>query len=496
MPSVLQHQITAAASLGPNPIADLRITCDNAESTLYLTTPDMKELVAALAQSEKYPEAAKDAEDRLTAIWHHIGEKKVLEDKVQDLESTNTELSAAVAQMTSGVPVGWLLTYSNGDVEATAYDDRRASVLSVHPSTKAEPLFLATNGGPQAAELAAKVEALGIELAREKRMREETRKDLVAANDEVLALKARVATLLSGERLTKDALAAAEKNRDSWKERALLAEDAATKAIKDRAAAESDVRHLKDETRRMEREASVNLSRLTDARRCVEAAESRLRDLETSAEPAAWGIVDSCNVVQGAYLSNAQAEEAIADLLWSVAPLYRHPPKTGEPVAWRYSSAKFPGTTPFFLTESRRQPGLVETPLYEAPPPAAIGVTDERFAVLKSFDDADIIAADGGASDHFLTVARDPRSDTDPAFADGNASPWFRSVGSLDECRRAMDRDGEEQPNSIVRIVPINAPTVDVAAIRKALRTLRCVGYGHITIKNLDEIAAAIGEKG
>lgn len=388
------------------------------------------------------------------------------------LEIERDDLRAQVAQMTSGVPVGWLLTYSNGDVEATAYDDRRASVLSVHPSTKAEPLFLATNGGPQAAELAAKLEALGIELAREKRMREETRKDLVAANDEVLALKARVATLLSGERLTKDALAAAEKGCDNWKDRALLAEDAATKAIKDRAAAESDVRHLKDETRRMEREASVNLSRLTDARRCVEAAESRLRDLETSAEPAAWGIVDSCNVVQGAYLSNAQAEEAIADLLWSVAPLYRHPPKTGEPVAWlvRFPFNSTEGMTACAIEETADKLASLyngqKIALYEAPPPAALAIWRDAF-VIANLDDQDVGFINPGAR---------------------GGSGFVTS--SKVEAQRASG--GKWAP---FRLVPIGTHAVNIPAIRTVIADLRETFPTQTGEQSARLLLAAIGEK-
>lgn len=267
-----------------------------------------------------------------TAVEGYEFQVESLIEQVRRLESTNAELSAAVAQMTSGVPVAWRVD-GPGGIRFFSWESS-ARELAAQQGRTIAPLFAAAQPFPQAAELAAKVEALGKRLAiaqgnydHSSQERDAWRAQATESADEALALHARVEALLSGEYLAANALAAAVKSRDGWKDRALLAEEAATKAIED-----------------------------------------RVKVLEGDAEPFRWALVTPGDTVHSYYLGKAEAEVASMGTVDIVTPLYRHPPKTGEPM-------------------------------------------------------------------------------------------------------------------------------VDVAAIRKALRTLRCVGYGHMPVESLDAIADAIGEK-
>jgi len=417
-----------------------------------------------------------------------------LREQVTRLTNTNAELSAAVAQMTSGVPVAWRVDGPGGARYFTF--EAPAQELAVQRGQVAAPLFAAPpaveetfsyrdlkdrladavsernrlkqrvaemTGGKPAAELAAKVEATGKELAdaradlddaaelqrqaenrafslekllsAEKRMREETRLDLVKAQEErdawqlsqgtvareKDALKARVETLLSGEYLAANALAAAEK-------RAEKAEFDRDNAVSGRTSAQHLLKH----------------------------AEARVKVLEGDAVPVMWRIAPTPD-----HTPCSTSSKAIADK-WAkegstIEPLYRHPPKTGEPVAWRWIGFGSP-------TVGLRRPGdnwtgvTDITPLYEAPPPAAIGVTDERCVVLEV--------------DRLRTV---------------NVKGPDHLIGS----RAQAEERAKALHGTAYRLVPIDAPVVDVAAIRKALSPDR----NWVPAIVRAEILAAIGDR-
>lgn len=390
-----------------------------------------------------------------------------LKDRLADAVSERNRLKQRVAEMTSGKPAAWLVRGQYG----YCYRDTEEQARATYQDATLIPLFLA-NGGPEAAELAAKAEATGKELAdaradlddaaelqrqaenrafslekllsAEKRMREETRLDLVKAQEErdawqlsqgtvareKEALRARVETLLSGEYLAANALAAAEK-------RAEKAEFDRDNAVSGRTSAQHLLKH----------------------------AEARVKVLEGDAVPVMWRIAPTPD-----HTPCSTSSKAIADK-WAkegstIEPLYRHPPKTGEPVAWRWIGFGSP-------TVGLRRPGdnwtgvTDITPLYEAPPPAAIGVTDERCVVLEV--------------DRLRTV---------------NVKGPDHLIGS----RAQAEERAKALHGTAYRLVPIDAPVVDIAAIRKALATLRGVriwtgGDLETGAAAFTAIEAAIGEK-
>ncbi len=296
-----------------------------------------------------------------------------------------------------------------------------------------------THTPAQAAELAAKVETLGIELAREKRMREETRLDLVARTNEshdrlakITALQARVDTLVSAEaRATERCLAACETSRDAL-DQTKRAQDQAEEAI-------GSLRKANETAEKWKAKA--------------EAAEARVKALEGDAVPVGWfndhhkGYTFCPN--KGFNTHPGEGFE----------PLYRHPPKTGEPVAWL---SRTPGVSKWLSFD---RSALANIPLYEAPPLAAIGVTNERFASVRT-------CKSGWA---VFTSANDGREVV------------RRDIADILTALKSYDGDVRET----VRLVPIDAPVVDVAAIRKAMSPDR---HWVPTVVRA-EILAAIGDR-
>ena len=203
------------------------------------------------------------------------------------------------------------------------------------------------------------------------------------AKDKIAALKARVDSLVAGESLTRGALAAAEKDRDR---------------------AQRDAREWEEQTQREQASAAR--------------AEARVKALESSAEPFAWVAVrdDQPTKEDHFFLDEAEARKDAWQDNYRVEPLYRHPPKpaaetkhypawetsggpnecphgyaagipcqrcdvakakpAGEPVAWQANPQ--PGligaiTPDKAIAERWASKGLVVRALYKAPP-AAQGV--------------------------------------------------------------------------------------------------------------------------
>lgn len=430
--------------------------CDTLREQVTRLTNTNTELSAAVAQMTEAAEETFSYRD--------------LKDRLADAVSERNRLKQRVAEMTSGKPAAWLVRGQYG----YCYRDTEEQARATYQDATLIPLFLA-NGGPEAAELAAKVEATGKELAdaradlddaaelqrqaenrafslekllsAEKRMREETRLDLVKAQEErdawqlsqgtvareKEALKARVETLLSGEYLAANALAAAEK-------RAEKAEFDRDNAVSGRTSAQHLLKH----------------------------AEARVKVLEGDAVPALWAVIQPSGHVGPCYKTKERAETVAPHFgTTTVEPLYRHPPKpAGEPVAWRWIGFGSP-------TVGLRRPGDNWTgvtdiaPLYEAPPPAAIGVTDERCVVLEV--------------DRLRTV---------------NVKGPDHLIGS----RAQAEERAKALHGTAYRLVQIDAPVVDIAAIRKALATLRGVriwtgGDLETGAAAFTAIEAAIGEK-
>lgn len=257
------------------------------------------------------------------------------------------------------------------------------------------------------------------------------------------------------------------------------ARDAATTAIRERMAAV-------DAQAAAEKRAAESMDKLakqwTEAWTRAEAAEARAEVLEGDAVPFEWGIFSPDDRMQESFVTKGEAD---ADLEYYpkkffVSPLYRHPPRpAGKPAVWAIVFSD--GMVNCYATEldARQSQSFGRgrlTPLYEAPPPAAIGVTDERFAVV------------GSDAPH-----------------GGNWTVWIdenHTVGSRADTRRAFERlyAAEGRTYSHVRLVDADAPTVNVAAIRKALKALRSVriwtgGDLETGAAAFTAIEAAIGEK-
>lgn len=415
-----------------------------------------------------------------------------LKDRLADAVSERNRLKQRVAEMTSGKPAAWLVRGQYG----YCYRDTEEQARATYQDATLIPLFLA-NGGPEAAELAAKVEATGKELAdaradlddaaelqrqaenrafslekllsAEKRMREETRLDLVKAQEErdawqlsqgtvareKEALQKRVETLLSGEYLAANALAAAEK-------RAAKAEFDRDNAVSGRTSAQHLLKHAEARVRTLETEAKHLRTACENA--CTSAARNveRVKVLEGDAVPALWAVIQPSGHIGPCYKTKERAETVAPDYdTTTVEPLYRHPPKTGEPVAWRIESPGY--ATTFRASEAvaaqmaEQEKGKI-TPLYEAPPPAAIGVTDERCVVLEV--------------DRLRTV---------------NVKGPDHLIGS----RAQAEERAKALHGTAYRLVPIDAPVVDVAAIRKALSPDR----NWVPTIVRAEILAAIGDR-
>lgn len=424
-----------------------------------------------------------------------------LKDRLADAVSERNRLKQRVAEMTSGKPAAWLVRGQYG----YCYRDTEEQARATYQDATLIPLFLA-NGGPEAAELAAKVEATGKELAdaradlddaaelqrqaenrafslekllsAEKRMREETRLDLVKAQEErdawqlsqgtvareKEALKARVETLLSGEYLAANALAAAEK-------RAERAEFDRDNAVSGRTSAQHLLKAAEARVRTLETEAKHLSTAYKNA--CASAARNieRVKVLEGDAVPCRWAVVNDRDSIEFSWKDKADAEREVASRGGTVEPLYRHPPKTGEPVAWLVRYPDRAGANPCIDEETAdsmvRGYGCTKVPLYEAPPPAALGVTDERCVVLEV--------------DRLRTV---------------NVKGPDHLIGS----RAQAEERAKALHGTAYRLVPIDAPVVDIAAIRKALATLRGVriwtgGDLETGAAAFTAIEAAIGEK-
>lgn len=254
------------------------------------------------------------------------------------LEIERDALKERVAEMTKGEAVAWAFTRPD-DGRVCGISIARGDVFTV-------PLFLSN---------ATELQTL---LDREKRMREETRLDLgkaqarvdelqvaneslqvdrVAWRDTAASRLDRIQALVDGEKLTKDALAAAERQCEHLR---IIGSSLGTRA---------------------------------------EAAEARVKVLEGSAEPVAWVRLRQNGTVY--YYSDEKA--APADV-----PVYLHPPRpAGEPVAWRVVHSN--GYTVFAKEQNAvaAYPDCTITPLYEAPPPpAAIGVTEDAFVATWKSD--------------------------------------------------------------------------------------------------------------
>ena len=448
--ATLLERIQAVLTLDDSAHGSIHFRVDDTHPRERLKREDIAEIVAALSANDSMLARAnaelRSDKQRLRAdLTNAIADANAAAEARDNLARTNTELSAAVAQMTSGVPVAWRVDGPGGARYFTF--EAPAQELAVQRGAKVQPLFAATHTPSQAAELAAKVEAMGIELAREKRMREETRLDLVKAQDERDAWRkeaeqalARVKALTDGERLTKDALTAAEK-RAAKAERGIADADTAFAAMRDEAA---------------------------EAERRADAAEARVKVLEGDAEPVAWAALHG-DRIQGPSVLRDLIEAEVARVgSGTVEPLYRHPPKTGEPVAWRveYGPSDYGHTDSAERVARAKSQDAKVTPLYEAPPPAAIGVEGEQHFVAADVERCDVEA---------LSVA-----DADEDL--------HNYVGTADEARAAASRNNERGRNwAAYRLLPIDAPVVDLETVRRVIRDLGASGHAN-------DLRAAIGD--
>lgn len=242
-------------------------------------------------------------------------------------------LRAQVAEMTSGEPVAWRVD-GPGGIRFFSWESS-ARELAAQQGRTIAPLFAAAQPFPQAAELGAKYEA-------EKLAHGNTHKALANVIADRTAIQARVNTLLSGEYLAANALAAAEKRA---------------------ATAEGNVVHYRTK---------------------AEAAEARVKVLEGDAVPFRWALVTPGNTVHSYYLGKAEAEVASMGTVDIVTPLYRHPPKTGEPVAWDVvgdDGMAIACDDEIHADKILDEHGGRKRPLYEAPPPAAVDVSHIRTLI-------------------------------------------------------------------------------------------------------------------
>lgn len=502
---------------------------------------DVAEIVGALSTVDKLTKE-RDAfhADLQLARKGCIDEQTRADGLLKDvcaLEIERDDLKAKVAEMTKGEPVAWKTIGQYG----YCYRDTEEEARRTYAGAKVYPLFAAPPAPAQVGELQAKYEA-------EKLAHGETMKclanrnadwsvakaritDLEAAN---AALQARIDALTAGERLTKDALAAAEKEIGSLRENlsnvrrdrdnaqgerdqardSVLRSDDDVKFANDRAAkwerdakqtresnlltvgllhaekaraeaAEKRADFLAESERRSNNalaaaEAALlaaeaerdgfQASLMTvgrekrDALARAEAAEARVKVLEGSGEPAAWMTDVQTDVDQP---KRTTPSKDIATC-WAkdgatVEPLYRHPPKpAGDPVAWL---SRTPGVSKWLSFDKS---ALASIPLYEAPPPVALGVEGERFAVLEH---GRIRTVNVAGPEHYVGTR---------VQAERRAAELVAAKGTGIEA---------------VQLVPADAPTVDVAAIRRALDYTKALWTSAMVDKQLDAIRAAIGEK-
>lgn len=142
-------------------------------------------------------------------------------------------------------------------------------------------------------------------------------------------------------------------------------------------------------------------------------------------------------------------------------------PKTGEPVAWRveYGPSDYGHTDSAERVARAKSQDAKVTPLYEAPPPAAIGVEGERFIC---------IARDGQISVLVLEVE----------------GP-VRVIGTLAEATETIASQREPRRWELLRVSSPDAPVVDVAAIRRVVAFMDAAGnQGGLATS----LRAAIGE--
>ena len=151
--------------------------------------------------------------------------------------------------------------------------------------------------------------------------------------------------------------------------------------------------------------------------------------------------------------------------------------QAGEPVAWRVDYERVPGEHCCWFAVSpgemkRLGPTGKLTPLYAAPQPPVFGVEGERFIAVAS-GQAAFIAADGP----------------------------FRSIGTRAEAEATIAGTHDPKRWELLRVLPADAPVVDVAKIRAALKTLRGIriwtaGDLQVGADAFAAIASAVGEKG
>lgn len=425
----LLDRLRAVFVLAADPVARIREDDDGSgygECLATITTDELRMVQSALETKANVDQLSRDAvasaakvaadRDGLRADFElartAAGEAQATADgllkDVCRLEMERDALAAKLAEVTSGEPFAWGRMVDGKPAGVSYAGDARSGHYDI-------PLFRAVSSDAELRDL----------LAREQRMREATRLELVAsqekeragleaiakaqagigklteerdsvrkrvdelfaengrAKDKIAALKARVDSLVAGESLTRGALAAAEKDRDR---------------------AQRDAREWEEQTQREQASAAR--------------AEARVKALESSAEPFAWVAVrdDQPTKEDHFFLDEAEARKDAWQDNYRVEPLYRHPPKpaaetkhypawetsggpnecphgyaagipcqrcdvakakpAGEPVAWQANPQ--PGligaiTPDKAIAERWASKGLVVRALYKAPP-AAQGV--------------------------------------------------------------------------------------------------------------------------
>ena len=449
--------IQSAAGTGPA-YGSVTIATSDTVATFQLNFTDMKEFAAALEMKANADAFRKQRDD--------------LREQVARLTNTNAELSAAVAQKTEGTPVAWKTVGQYG----YCYRDTEEEARRTYAGAKVYPLFAAVQPSAQAGELAAKVEALGKELAIAQDNYDHSSRERDGFRSQVAAYRAGTKTarsaLVEGERLERvieELRAAVAQMADG--EPATWVIDYGNKihgtTYGSDAAAAFHLPHLPSHCRSIPLFRAVQLStdsaelaakvealgkELTDARADLDdaaelrnAAEDRARTLRESldaerrmredaearvkardgAKPVMWAVFQG-DFVRTGFHDKSRTETVARD--WSnstVEPLYRHPPK----------------------------------PASEAPPPAAIGVEGERFVVLEI--------------DRLRTV---------------NTKGPDHLIGT----RAQAEERAKALHGAAYRLVPIDAKTVDVATIRLRARELDASDLPHVAASLL----AAIGEKG
>ena len=198
---------------------------------------------------------------------------------------------------------------------------------------------------------------------------------------------------------------------------------------------------------RAQRDRTDAEAALTKANDRATKAEARVAELEAGGEPFVWAIRYQDAVGYG--INEADAREKAARYSGTVEPLYLHPPKptATEPVAWRVDH----GPDDWALTASGEVAARAKnrdakvTPLYEAPPPAAIGVEGEQHFVIADVERRDVGAVCLADEDNDIHNYTGTRAEVEAAISEDD------------------DRDRKW---AAYRLLPLDAPTVDVAEVR------------------------------